>query len=196
VLAQAPRAAISHEKIAINPSAGWQVMFAEKFVRLLMLAAIASLASCATPEQIREFRQKYPPLHDFILNQTNELAAKVTERDLDACRAVFAKKNGTFVYMWRTYEITGPFAASPGFLCWKQAQHVAPGRWSIRDNVAMVAPARQTAGVQIRDFQHPFWCVLTYENGAFSVEDAGVGYPVSRPSSECEYPNDPLKLRE
>jgi hypothetical protein len=59
----------------------------------------------------------------------------------------------------------------------------------------MVAPARQTGGFQLMNFNHPFWCVLKYENGAFGIEDSGIGMTVSRSASACYYPNDPLKLQ-
>ena len=159
-----------------------------------MLAAVAALASCATPEEIQEYRRKFPSTHDFILDQTNELAPKVTARELDACRAVLARNNGTISYQWRTFEFIGPFAPSPGFLCWKQSENLLL-RSTIAGSIAMVAPVRKTAGFQIRDVDLPFYCVLKYENGAFSIIDSGIGYTVSRPPSACFFQNDPLKLQ-
>jgi hypothetical protein len=46
---------------------GHQIMLEASSLRnFLAFAAAATLASCATPEQIAEYKRKFPPIHDMI----------------------------------------------------------------------------------------------------------------------------------
>lgn len=172
-------------------------MFAVKLGPLSTFVAIACLTSCASPEFMRQREETLSTGRDFMVEQTRQLAAKLTEKDLSACRAAFQAGNGGFQHLWQNFELTGPLVPSVAFLCLKEAPEWTFNRAYVTNKIALVSPMRNpsallpTASPQKTS---PFWCILKYENGSFSVVESGIGFQTKRQRAEyCPFPNDPIQ---
>jgi len=165
-----------------------------KIARVIAVAlSLAALASCASPEQLARLRegQKNPATKELFANQTAQLASRITEKDLDACKARFSPAS-----ILGTDELAGPFRPSATLLCLK-----APALWRydttlVANEIAFAAPVRRI-GLSLRlpsEGAAPFWCIFKVGDGSAAILSSGQGLSSKRSDfAECSFPFDPLQ---